>query len=134
MAGAHALFILEMLLPLTIEMSARAMRVEMNDGRPRDNGMRIADLRPQRIVSRIELLVIRRYPRRQVHSPRYTGPVAAAAARDETGIVGLVLWGEQVDQVRSGDVIVIENGWCRERSGELVISTGRTGKLSHVEI
>ncbi|HJM19731.1 MAG TPA: hypothetical protein QF802_04680 [Candidatus Thalassarchaeaceae archaeon] len=84
-------------------------------------------------ISRLEVLVLRRYPRRQVHSANYRGPVAAACGRDETGVIGLVLWGEQVDKVRTGDVIRITNGWCRRTHGELVVSSGRTGQLSVIQ-
>ncbi len=80
----------------------------------------------------VEVLVLRRYPRRQVNSANYRGPVAAACGRDETGVVGLVLWGKQVDEVRTGDVIRLDNGWCRRSHGELVVSSGRTGELSIV--
>ena len=37
-----------------------------------------------RPVERLELLVLRRYPRRMVKSSNYEGPVAAACGRDET--------------------------------------------------
>ena len=78
----------------------------------------------------IELLVLRKYPGRKVKSTRWNGLLAAACARDETGAVGLVLWGNQVDRVRTGDVIRIENGWCRMSLGQKIVSTGRTGNLS----
>jgi len=94
---------------------------------------RVCDLKPERPVNRLELVVLRKYPRRIVASGRYDGPIAAACARDESGIVGLVLWGEQVEKVRCGDLIRIEHGWCRQRDGELVVSTGRTGRLSLIE-
>lgn len=84
-------------------------------------------------VGKLEVLVLRRYPRRQIHSANYRGPVAAACGRDETGVVGLVLWGDQVDKVRTGSVIRISNGWCRRLHGELVVSSGRTGKLSVIQ-
>lgn len=92
--------------------------------------MRVTELEAGRPVPRIELLVLRRYPRRHVASERYVGPVAAACGRDESGVVGLVLWDDQVDQVRTGDVIRVENGWCRRHDGQLVVSTGRRGRLS----
>ena len=41
-----------------------------------------------------------------------------------------LLWGDQVDRVRSGDIIRIENGWCRMSQGQKVVSTGRTGRLT----
>lgn len=84
-------------------------------------------------VGRIELVVLRRYPRRLVNSKSYTGPLAAACGRDETGLVGIVLWGDDVTKVRTGDIIRIEDGWCRRRDGELVVSTGRSGRLTVID-
>ena len=90
---------------------------------------KVSELKANKQVERLELVVLRRYPRRLVNSTNFTGSLAAACGRDETGIVGIVLWGEQVKQVKTGDIIRIENGWCRSRNGELVVSTGRTGSL-----
>lgn len=90
---------------------------------------RVSQLIANQEVQRIELVVLRRYPRRLVNSDNFTGSLAAACGRDETGIVGIVLWGDQVKQVKTGDIIRIENGWCRTRNGELVVSTGKSGRL-----
>ena len=94
---------------------------------------RIDNLRPNTPVRRLELVVLGMYPRRMIASPSYTGPVAAACGRDETGLVGLVFWGEQVNSISIGDIIRIESGWCRSRDGALVVSTGKHGKLSIVQ-
>ena len=93
----------------------------------------VSQLKPKRVVNRLDLLILRIYPRRIIYSERYTGPVAAACGRDETGLVGLVLWDKQIDQVRIGDVIRIQNGWCQMRDGELVVSTGMSGKLTIID-
>ena len=93
----------------------------------------VSQLKPKRVVNRLDLLILRIYPRRIIYSERYTGPVAAACGRDETGLVGLVLWDKQIDEVRIGDVIRIQNGWCQMRDGELVVSTGMSGKLTIVD-
>ena len=90
---------------------------------------KVVDLLPNEVIQRVELVVLRRYPRRLVNSANYTGSLAAACGRDETGLVGIVLWGEQVNRVKAGDVIRIENGWCRSRDGEMIVSTGRNGSL-----
>ena len=90
---------------------------------------KVIDLLPNEVIQRLELVVLRRYPRRLVNSANCTGSLAAACGRDETGLVGIVLWGEQVNRVKSGDVIRIENGWCRSRDGEIIVSTGRNGSL-----
>ena len=50
----------------------------------------VSQLKPKRVVNRLDLLILRIYPRRIIYSERYTGPVAAACGRDETGLVGLV--------------------------------------------
>ena len=94
---------------------------------------RVENLRAGRPVGRIELLVLRRYPRRTVMSKGWTGSIAAACGRDESGLIGLVLWGNQVDRVRTGDIISIQGGWCRYSHGQKVVSTGRTGRLTVLE-
>ena len=95
-----------------------------------NNRQHVTDLKPGTLVRRLELVVLRRYPRRLVNSKNYTGALAAACGRDETGLVGLVLWDDDVKKVRVGDIIRIENGWCRLRDGEIVVSTGRSGTLT----
>ena len=94
---------------------------------------RVEDLVANRPVGRLEMLILRRYPRRTITSKGWKGSVAAACGRDETGLIGVVLWGNQVDQVRTGDIISIEGGWCRYSHGQKVVSTGRTGRLTVLE-
>ena len=95
------------------------------------NNSRIKDskLKTDGPVSNLEILVLLRYPTRIVSNRKWTGRVAAACGRDESGVVGLVLWNEQIDQVATGDIVQIRNGWCKQRLGERVVSTGRNGKL-----
>tara|TARA_B100001094_G_scaffold189446_1_gene183590 strand:+ start:275 stop:670 length:396 start_codon:yes stop_codon:yes gene_type:complete len=90
---------------------------------------KVSNLKANKQIQRLELVVLRRYPRRLVSSSNFTGSIAAACGRDETGIVGIVLWGDQVKQVKTGDIIRIEGGWCRSRNGELVVSSGSSGSL-----
>jgi len=94
---------------------------------------RIEHLRPNAPVRQLEMVVLRIYPKRMIVSPTYTGHVAAACGRDETGLVGLVLWADQIQEVNVGDVIRLESGWCRSRDGALVVSTGKHGKLAIVQ-
>ena len=83
-------------------------------------------------VRHVELLVLRCYPHRTARTPNYTGTVAAACARDETGIVGMVLWGDDARSIIAGDVVRITDGWCRRNHGELVVSAGTRGTLEVV--
>ena len=93
---------------------------------------KIEDLVQGEPVDGLELVVLRRYPRRMIDSANYIGSIAAACGRDETGIVGIVLWGDQVDKVKSGDVVRIEGGICTMREGELVVSA-RDGSIEALE-
>ncbi len=91
---------------------------------------KVCDLEENQPVSNIEILVLRRYPPRLISNRKWTGHVAAACGRDESGVVGLVLWNEQIEAVATGDIVRIENGWCKRRLGERVVSTGRNGRLT----
>lgn len=116
----------------TKDKRTKSILSDMNN-QPKTNSIsarqKVIDLLPNEVIQRVELVVLRRYPRRLVNSANYTGSLAAACGRDETGLVGIVLWGEQVNRVKAGDVIRIENGWCRSRDGEMIVSTGRNGSL-----
>ncbi len=91
---------------------------------------KVHQLKDEQFVPVLEILILRRYPPRIISNRKWTGRVAAACGRDETGVVGLVLWNEQIDKVATGDLVRIENGWCKQRLGERVVSTGRNGRLS----
>ncbi|SVD92505.1 uncharacterized protein METZ01_LOCUS445359 [marine metagenome] len=97
-----------------------------------DRTVRVDRLKEDRPVRSLKVLILRRYPPRLVSSRKWTGYVAAACGRDDTGVVGLVLWDKQIDMVATGDVVLIQNGWCKRRMGERVVSTGRSGSLSVV--
>ena len=124
--------------PITEENDIRtksilsAMKNNKSSQTSRSSRQRVEDLVANNPVNRLELVVLRRYPRRLVNSANYTGSLAAACGRDETGLVGIVLWGEQVNLVKAGDIIRIENGWCRMRDGEIIVSTGRNLSLIHI--
>ena len=57
------------------------------------------------------------------------GRVSNAVAKDATGTIKLTLWNEDIDKVKAGDSVKIENGWVGEWQGELQLSTGKFGKL-----
>ena len=93
----------------------------------------VKDLRPNLPIRQLDLIILRIYPRRLIYSETYSGPVVAACGRDESGLVGIVLWNEQIDNIRIGDVVRFESGWCQMRDGELIVSTGVNGKLRIID-
>ena len=56
--------------------------------------------------------------------------VADATLKDETGIITLTLWNEQVSQVKLGDKVKIEKGYVKSFRDVLQLSTGKYGKLT----
>ena len=61
------------------------------------------------------------------------GRVCNATVADSTGEVTLTLWNEDIDKVKAGDTIRLENGWCSEFKGQKQVSSGKYGKLDLVK-
>jgi replication factor A1 len=62
-----------------------------------------------------------------------TGSVCNAKLKDETGEVKMTLWNEDIDKVKVGDKVHLENGWCSEFKDELQVSSGKFGKIEVIE-
>lgn len=58
--------------------------------------------------------------------------VANASITDDTGSIVLVLWNEQIKQVKVGDRVRIENGYVNSFRGVTQLNVGRTGRLIHL--
>jgi len=62
-----------------------------------------------------------------------TGRVCSAKIKDGTGSISLTLWNEDVDKIKVGDTIHLQNGWCSEFKGQKQVSAGKHGKLEVVK-
>ncbi len=72
---------------------------------------------------------------RQVRSRRrrwQTLSVANTGFGDDSGRIVLVLWNEQIKQVKVGDRVRIENGYVGSYQGIKQLNVGRAGKLIHL--
>lgn len=58
-----------------------------------------------------------------------TGRVANATISDATGKIKLTLWNEEIDKVKAGSKIKINNGYVNEWQGEKQITAGRFGSI-----
>ena len=70
---------------------------------------------------------------REFANERGSGRVCDAALKDKSGEIRISLWNDQIDQVKEGDKVKIENGWCSEFKGQKQVSTGKLGKLTVVK-
>ena len=94
--------------------------------------MRIGDLQDGMRRVDVEAKVLEISEPREVQS-RYTGQqfrVAEAMISDETGTIKLVLWNEQIEQVKANDTVKIENGYIRSFRGEIQLNVGKYGTLT----
>jgi replication factor A1 len=66
---------------------------------------------------------------RKVSTKYGEATVAQAVVEDETGSITLNLWRDQVNLVKPGDVIRIENAYTREFRGKVELSIGRNGRI-----
>lgn len=89
----------------------------------------ISDLRPSRVAT-IEGTVVQLEPIREITQRDGTKKkVRNGRLKDDTGEIGLVLWGDEVELVAEGNRIRIVEGWVKDYQGRPQISLGRTGRL-----
>jgi replication factor A1 len=55
--------------------------------------------------------------------------VAAAVLQDDTGTIRLNLWRDQIEKVKVGDPVRIENAFVREFSGRPELNIGADGRI-----
>lgn len=56
--------------------------------------------------------------------------IADATLQDVDGQqIKLTLWNEQVEQIKAGDTIEVENGYATSFKGEIQLNVGKFGKL-----
>lgn len=67
---------------------------------------------------------------REVNTRFGKNRVCNAIVEDDSGNIKLVLWGDEIDSIKIGDKIQIENGYIREWNGEIQLSVGKYGKLT----
>jgi replication factor A1 len=49
--------------------------------------------------------------------------------KDETGEVELVLWNDQVNSVKVGDRVLLQDVYVKEFNGNIQLTLGRSGKI-----
>jgi len=59
--------------------------------------------------------------------------VADAQGNDETGVITITLWNDDIAKVKQGDTIKIIKGWANEYQGKIQLSAGKFGEIEVVE-
>lgn len=95
--------------------------------------MAIADLQPKQGKVDVVVEVVSMDEPREFNKFGKTGRVCNATVKDETGQIKLTLWNDDIDKVKPGMKIHIENGYVNEWQGEMQLTTGRFGKMEILE-
>lgn len=92
--------------------------------------MFVKDITANSKIDEITVEVVSVSEARKFATAKGSGTVASAAIKDETGDIKMSLWNEQISEIKEGDKIKIENGWCGEFRGERQVSTGKFGTIT----
>lgn len=95
--------------------------------------MKISDLKDGATRVNITAKVVEKEAPREVNTRdgRQT-KVANAVLEDESGTIVLTLWGDEINKIKQGDTVKIENGYIKEWKGSLQLSVGKYGKMNVV--
>jgi replication factor A1 len=95
--------------------------------------MEIKDLKPNQGKVDIVATVKEKDEPRTFEKFGKQGQVCNAKLEDESGTVVLTLWNEDVESIKVGDKVHLQNGWCSEYKGERQVSSGKFGKIEVVQ-
>ena len=94
--------------------------------------MEIKDLKPKQGKVNMVVEVTEMGDVREFTKFGKTGRVCNATVKDATGETKITLWNEDIDLMKVGDKVKIENGWVNEFQGQLQITKGKFGKFEVV--
>jgi replication factor A1 len=92
--------------------------------------MNISDLKPGTGSVNIEAEVVSIEAPREINKYGRKLRVANATIKDDTGSISLVLWNDQIDTVKEGTKLRIENGYVNEWQNVPQLTLGKFGKLT----
>ena len=92
---------------------------------------KVGDLNPQSKAVNVTAKVVSKTEVREIPMGRDGSPhkVSDALIGDETGVVYLTLWDDNIEKVNEGDSIRIENGYVTLFKGNIRLNIGKYGKL-----
>ena len=92
---------------------------------------KVGDLTPQSKAVNVTAKVVSKTETRDIPMGRdgSAHKVCDALIGDETGVVYLTLWDDNIDKVNEGDSIRVENGYVTLFKGNIRLNIGKYGKL-----
>jgi replication factor A1 len=92
---------------------------------------KVGDLTPQSKAVNVTAKVVSKTEIREIPMGRDGSPhkVSDALVGDETGVVYLTLWDDNIEKVNEGDSVRVENGYVTLFKGNIRLNIGKYGKL-----
>jgi replication factor A1 len=92
---------------------------------------KVGDLTPQSKAVNVTAKVVSKTEIREIPMGRDGSPhkVSDALIGDETGVVYLTLWDDNIEKVNEGDTVRVENGYVTLFKGNIRLNIGKYGKL-----
>ena len=92
---------------------------------------KVGDLTPQSKAVNVTAKVVSKTEIREIPMGRDGSPhkVSDALVGDETGVVYLTLWDDNIEKVNDGETIRVENGYVTLFKGNIRLNIGKYGKL-----
>jgi replication factor A1 len=91
--------------------------------------MKIAELKPGTGNVNIEAEVVNVEATREINKYGRRLRVANVVIKDDSGEITLVLWNDDIEKVKGGDKIRIQNAYVNEWQGAPQLTLGKFGKM-----
>ncbi|HKM60117.1 MAG TPA: hypothetical protein VJY36_04515 [Candidatus Bathyarchaeia archaeon] len=92
---------------------------------------KVGDLTPQSKAVNVTAKVVSKTEVREIPMGRDGSPhkVSDALVGDETGVVYLTLWDDNIEKINEADTVRVENGYVTLFKGNIRLNIGKYGKL-----
>ncbi len=92
--------------------------------------MNINELKPGTEKVDLEVEIVAIEPPREINKMGRQLRVANVTIKDDSGTITLTLWNQEIDKVKEGDRIKIENGYVGEFQNKAQLTLGKFGKMT----
>jgi replication factor A1 len=97
--------------------------------------LKIVELKPKMKNVDIKFKIVDKDEPREVHSKhnKELHRVSSARVADGTGIVTMPLWDDKIDELKTGNTYILENGFTGLYRGSLRLKIGRHSEIKEAE-
>jgi len=92
--------------------------------------MKISELKTGDGKVVVEGVVAEKGEVRDVNTKYGQTQVCESVLEDDSGVITLVLWGDQTKEVQEGDRVRVENGYVKEWNNSMQLNVGKFGKIT----